>query len=234
MTEVLEQNEFPCVACNSADVERAWELMTADKDKNWVAVQIAPAVRVAIGEWFGMSRGEDGIGKVVSVLRGIGADIVIDTAVAEDSVTLMEVAKLRERKEQGEKFPLLSSRCVAFLQLMKEKYPEVEISDIPTASSVSADVLKEVCRPQAENKKMYVISIEPCKAAKAQDGVDLVLTTEELAQILDETGVNLRLVRKGVLDMPFGASSGSGYLGGKSGGSAEAITRCLLADKSDA
>ncbi len=228
-----EQNEFPCTNCENADIERAWELMTADKEKNWVAVQISPAVRVAIGEWFGMSHGEDAIGKVVSVLKGIGADAVVDTAIAEDAVTLAETERLRARKKRGEKFPLLSSRCTAFLQFMQEKYPETEISEIPAPGAINASVLKETYRAQAGKKKMYVISVEPCKSAKASRNADLILTTEELVQILDETGVNLRVSRKSVLDMPFGMGAGGGYLCGKSGGSAESVARCLLADKSE-
>ena len=75
--------------CENVALENAWKILTASKQRTFVAVQISPAVRVAIGEKFGLSRGEDAAGKIVSALELLGADVVVDTAVAFDAITLI-------------------------------------------------------------------------------------------------------------------------------------------------
>lgn len=206
-------------------------LFWLNKDENFVAVQISPASRVAIGEYFGLSHGEDGIGKVAAVLRELGADAVVDTAIAEDAVTILETKKLLANKADNQGKTLISSRCAAFVQMAKEKYPSLCVSDVPATASVCGALLKEFYKEQT-GKRVYVIAVEPCFANKNLSGADLILTTEELVSILAETEINLRLEKNEALDEPFGTGSGSGYICGVSGGVAEGIARCLSEDKS--
>jgi len=213
------------------DVEKAWALFCVDKKENFVVVQISPASRVALGDYFGLSRGEDGIGKVTAILRELGVDAVVDTAIAEDAVAILETKKLLANKNNREEKALFASRCAAFVAEAKEKYPTLCVSQIPATTTICGALLKEFYREQT-GKSVRVIAIEPCYANKTLGGVDLVLTTEELVSILAETEVNLRLSRKDALDAPFGTCSGSGYVCAMSGGVADSIARCLSADKS--
>lgn len=216
-----------------SETEKASTLFWLNKEESFIAVQIAPSSRAAIGEYFGLSHSEDGIGKVAAVLRELGADAVVDTAIAEDAVTILETKKLISHKKNGENTPLFSSRCAAFAETAKEKFPSLCVSDLPATASVCGALLKEFYKEQT-GKQVYVIAVEPCLAHKNLPNVDLVLTTEELVSVLAETNANLRLEKKEALDTPFGESSGSGYICGISGGIADGIARCLSADKSQA
>ena len=87
--------------CGNIAVENAWKVLSASKKRTFVAVQVSPAVRVSIGEAFGLYRGEDGIGKLAAVLKALGADTVVDTSVVSDALTLMKVKQLKANKEAG-------------------------------------------------------------------------------------------------------------------------------------
>ena len=76
------------------DLKKAWALLCADKKENFIVVQMSPASRVAIGDYFGLSQGEDGIGKATAILHKLGVDAVVDTAIAEDAVVILETKKL--------------------------------------------------------------------------------------------------------------------------------------------
>ena len=218
-----------CKTCEACAVEKTLELLSLDKDEAWVVAEIAPAARIAVGEWFGLARGEDGIGKVVTALKALGVDAVVNTSIAEDAITVIETKKLRERKEAGEALPLFSSRCDAWTAYAKSVYPDLAVSEVPSATVVCGKLLKEHYA-KVTGKAVYVIAVEPCNAKKSAE-VDLVLNTDELAALLNETGLNLRLLKKEALDAPFGAGSGSGYICGMSGGVAESIARNLGEDK---
>ena len=94
MTDVREVYEM-------TDTQLVEKLFQADKEKVFAVVQVAPAVRVLIGEKFGFARGEDALAKISAALRAMGADAVVDTAIAQDAVTLMQVRAVRAKKEQG-------------------------------------------------------------------------------------------------------------------------------------
>ena len=213
-----------------SDLDKVSTLFWMSKEKNFIVVQISPAARVAIGEYFGLSCGEDGIGKVASILRELGADAVVDTAIAEDAVAILETKKLLTHKKNNTA-PLFASRCAAFVRMAKEKYPNVCVSDLPATATVAGTLLREFYREQT-GKRVFVVAVEPCCANKEVCGADIVLTTEELVSLLAETEINLRLEQKSALDVPFGASSGSAYICATSGGVADSIARCLSADKS--
>ena len=113
MNVEMEQEQMP-------ETDKASTLFWANKASNFVVVQISPASRVAIGEYFGLSHGEDGIGKVTAVLHELGADAVVDTAIAEDAVAILETKKLLAHKKNGAG-TLFASRCTAFMEMAQEK-----------------------------------------------------------------------------------------------------------------
>ena len=215
--------------CENVALENAWKILTASKQRTFVAVQISPAVRVAIGEKFGLSRGEDAAGKIVSALELLGADVVVDTAVAFDAITLIRSKELIANKEAGKGLPLYSSECSAWVEFAKEKYPEIEL--LPTSTTVCAKLLKKYYGEIEEGKPIRVIALEMGKAKKADPGVDVVLTLDELAELIESADFNIRLMKKSPMQTPLGISSGAGYIQAASGGDAEALARCLTADK---
>ncbi|MBE7077482.1 MAG: hypothetical protein E7377_02115, partial [Clostridiales bacterium] len=212
-------------------IENTWKLLTASKERTFVAVQISPAVRVSITEKLGMHRGEDGIGKLVAALTALGADAVVDTAIAADALTLARAQAVSENKRKGGAMPVFSSECSVWTAYAKEKYPEIAAEMLPTATTVCAKMLKRYYGKIYPDRKIRVIALEMGEGKKADLGVDVVLTVDELAELLWETGVNIRLLKKMPLSIPFGGASGGGYIGAASGGDAEAVVRCLLTDK---
>ncbi|MBQ7323593.1 MAG: hypothetical protein IJW96_03420, partial [Clostridia bacterium] len=220
MTELMKEN---------VALENAWKILTASKDRTFVAVQISPAVRVAIGERFGLQRGEDAAGKIVSALELLGADVVVDTSVAFDAITLMRLKTLQENKEEGAGLPLYSSECSAWVAHAKENYPEIQL--LPTATTVCAKLLKKYYSEIKEGKTIRVIALEMCEAKKADPGVDVVLTLDDLATLIESADFNIRLMKKQPMQTPIGISSGASYLVAVSGGDAEALARCLTKDK---
>ncbi len=217
--------------CESEDLEKACLLFSASKKRTFVVVQISPAVRVSIGEYFGFYRGEDAVGKLVSALTLLGADAVVDSAIAFDAVTLMRAKALKQAKENGKGAPMYSSECAKWVEFAKAQYPDVAAGFLPSATSMCAKLVKKYYGKQVGDKKVRVVALEMGDAKKTEAGVDVVLTLQELAELLDATAINVRMMPKTALDMPFGVGSGAGYLAAVSGGDAEALARCFTADK---
>ena len=218
----------------SEEVEKAWAILFADKERTFSVVQISPAVRVSLGEKFGMHSGEDCMGKIATALFAMGADAVVDAAMGADVVALLETQELRARKEKGESKPLFSAKCTAVADYIRAKYPDIDVSSVASENAVSGALLKEYYKKQT-GKTVRIISVEPCKAKKFLANVDTVITADELELMLgevEEVGVSVRTLKKRALDIPFGVASGAAYISEVSGGMSESIVRCLLEDKS--
>ena len=129
--------------CESVDLENACLLLSASKKRNFVAVQVSPAVRVSIGEYFGLYRGEDAVGKVVAALTVLGADVVVDSSIAFDALTLMRAKALQQAKDTGAGLPVFSSECTKWVEFAKAEYPEIAENLLPSATSVCAKLLKK-------------------------------------------------------------------------------------------
>ena len=228
-TEVVE-------AWESNDVEKVWRILCADKKKAFVVVQITPAARIVLGEKFGFARGEDCAPKVVAVLKGLGADAVVDTAIAVDAACLMLANELKVRKEKGEGLPLYSAESPLFVNKIAAEYADSVGQLGVNSSEVCARLLRKHygAAKEACGKKICLISVEACAKKKELPAADVVLTVEELWEILASTEVNLRLGRKEPLDTPLGVASGGAYVCAVSGGFAESVARCLLDDKTRA
>ena len=229
------------------DVEPVWAALS---DRNTrVVAQIAPAVRVAVGDKFGIKKGENTLGRLVAALRRIGFDEVYDTNFGADLTVMEESKELVERLESGENLPLFTSCCPAWVKFCENRYPEFRknISTCRSPQAMFGALLKEEARMNAEKdkaegrepKKTVVVSIMPCTAKKAEikrpehftDGeqdVDYVLTTTEITRMIQEAGIDLAQVQPEALDMPFGLSSGAGAIFGVTGGVTEAVLRRLM------
>ncbi len=252
--------ETDCVGCGQCravcptgaisirqNVEPVWAAL-ADKNIRVVA-QIAPAVRVAVGDKFGIKKGENTLGRLVAALRRIGFDEVYDTNFGADLTVMEESKELVERLESGENLPLFTSCCPAWVKFCENRYPEFRknISTCRSPQEMFGALLKEEARMNAakdreegrEPKKTMVVSIMPCTAKKAEitrpehftDGeqnVDYVLTTTEITRMIQEAGIDLAQIQPEALDMPFGLASGAGAIFGVTGGVTEAVLRRLV------
>ena len=228
------------------DIAPVWTAL-ADKD-TCVIAQIAPAVRVAIGDKFGIPKGENTLGRLVAALRMIGFDEIYDTNFGADLTVMEESKELVERLESGENLPLFTSCCPAWVKFCENRYPQFR-KNLATCRSPQAmfgALLKEEARTEekkaaqegTKNRKTVVISIMPCTAKKAEikrpehftegkQDVDYVLTTTEVTRMIQEAGIDLSRIEPEALDMPFGLSSGAGAIFGVTGGVTEAVLRRL-------
>lgn len=229
------------------EIDRAWDAIY-DPTKR-VVVQIAPAVRVALGEEFGLPAGENVMGKIAASLRKMGFDHIYDTNLSADLTVTEEAAEFvkRIKKGQTKEFPLFTSCCPAWVRYMETKHPELMqyVSSCKSPMQMFGAVIKEYYREQDEmdDRQTFMIAIMPCTAKKAEaareefirEGVpdiDLVLTTSELCQMIKETGIKFNDQEPEASDMPFSLYSGGGAIFGVTGGVTEAVIRHVMDDKS--
>ncbi len=245
--------ETDCVGCGQCrvvcptgaitikhNIHPVWEAL-ADPNIR-VVVQIAPAVRVAIGDKFGIPKGENSLGKLVAALRRMGFDEIYDTNFGADLTVIEESKELLERLESGENLPLFTSCCPGWVKFVENKHPELKnnLSTCRSPQQMFGALLKEDARlNEVDKRKLMVVSIMPCTAKKAEilrpdsftDGeqdVDFVLTTNEVTRMIREAGIDLAQMPSEALDMPFGLSSGAAAIFGVTGGVTEAVLRRLI------
>lgn len=220
------------------NIDAVWEAL-ADKD-TLVIAQIAPAVRVATGEAFGLPKGENVMGKLVGVLHRMGFDEVYDTAYGADLTVMEESREFMERLAAGEKLPLFTSCCPAWVKFCETRYPEFasNLSSCRSPQQMFGAVAREYYKNPENNsgKKVVSVSIMPCTAKKEEilrpesktDGIqdiDYVLTTSELISMIKRVGIVFDQVEIEAADVPFGIGSGAGVIFGVTGGVTEAVLR---------
>ena len=228
------------------ETDKFWNLVF-DKNKRVVA-QIAPAVRVALGEEFGLEPGDITIGKIVAALKKMGVDEVYDTAFGADMTVVEEGREFIERFSEGKNLPLFTSCCPGWVKFAENRFPDMldNISTCKSPQQMFGSVIREYYKEKdrEEGKETVVVSIMPCTAKKAEvareefkvDGVrdvELVITTQELAMLIKEAGIVFDELEEEAFDMPFGLASGAGVIFGSTGGVAEAVVTSLLEDKPD-
>ena len=222
-----------------SDIDRAWELIN-DKNKK-TAVQMAPSVRVALGEEFGLKAGENVIGKLNAALRQLGFDLVFDTNFSADLTIMEEASEFISRLTKGENLPLFTSCCPAWVRYLETQHPDMlkHLSTCKSPQGMLSPVIKELVPKHFDGytkENLYVVSIMPCTAKKAEavrgqlysNGraqTDVVLTTQEIARMLKSAGINLATITPEANDSPFGQYTGAGTIFGASGGVAEAAVR---------
>ena len=230
------------IRSNRTDV---WDALS---DKNVrVVAQIAPSVRVAVGEHFGLPKGKSAMGRIVNALRKMGFDEVYDTNFSADLTIMEESAEFLKRVETGGTLPLLTSCCPAWVKFITDQYKEFipNLSTCRSPQGMLSAVLKEYFRKpeNAKGKKTIVVSIMPCTAKKyeanrknsytyGEKDTDIVITTTELIRMIKEYGLDLSKLEPEACDMPFGYGSGGGVIFGVTGGVTEAVIRRLTPDHS--
>lgn len=217
--------------------------------KRLVVAQIAPAVRVAIGEAFGFEAGENVEKKLVSALKTIGFDYVFDTAWAADITIMEEASEFQERLERfyaedpTVRLPILTSCCPAWVKFIEQNYPDM--LDVPSTvkspMQIFSTIAKDIWAKELgyEREKVTVVGIMPCLAKKYEAArfefsrgdnydTDYVISTRELIRIFKETGIDLKELEDVEFDNPLGQYSGAGIIFGRTGGVIEAATRSTI------
>lgn len=244
-----------CVACGQCRVvcptgaitiknetNKVWDAIF-DKNKK-VCAQIAPAVRVALGEEFGYDPGEVTLGKIVTAMKLLGFDEVYDTSLAADLTVMEESKEFVDRLENDGKLPLFTSCCPAWVKFVENSHSDLieNVSTCKSPQQMFGTIIKKYAKEvDADERDVYMVSVMPCTAKKMEAGrsefvhdedpeVDVVITTEELIMMIKEMGIKFRELDESSLDMPFGMASGAGVIFGSSGGVAEAVLRKIIAD----
>lgn len=243
--------EVECVGCGQCasvcptgalapkpEIDEVWAAL-GDPQKLVVA-QVAPAVRVGLGEMFGLPAGQAVTGQMVAALKRLGFDEVYDTSFAADLTVIEEGTEFLARKAKGERLPLFTSCCPAWVRFAEQDYPELlpNLSTCRSPQQMFGSLVREILPAQRgiAKKDLVVVSIMPCTAKKlearreelAQDGardVDFVLTTQELGRMIEASGLRFAQLPPESFDMPFGFTTGAGVLFGNSGGVSEAVLR---------
>lgn len=213
-----------------------------------VVAQIAPAVRVAIGEAFGYEPGENLEKKLVAALKKIGVDYVFDTSWAADLTIMEEATEFQHRLEKfynGDevKLPILTSCCPAWIKFFEQSYPDM--LDVPSTVKSPMEIFSTVTKDLwAKNlgltrEQVSVVAIMPCLAKKYEASreefsrgdnydTDFVITTRELIKIFKQSNVDLKDMEDENFDNPLGEYSGAGIIFGRTGGVIEATTRTTI------
>ncbi|HPU23383.1 MAG TPA: NADH-dependent [FeFe] hydrogenase, group A6 [Candidatus Kapabacteria bacterium] len=221
-----------------SEVAEVWKAIE-DKSKVVVA-QIAPAVRVAIGEEFGYKSGTIVTGQLIAALKMLGFDKVFDSSFTADLTVIEEANEFIERKTNNENLPLFTSCCPAWVKYVEQYFPEYlhNLSTCRSPQQMFGSIAKSIL-PDLLGKKredIVVVSIMPCTAKKVEarrpefttDGVqdvDYVLTTQELANMIKQVGIKFENLSPEAFDLPLGFKTGAGVLFGNSGGVSEAVLR---------
>ncbi len=214
-----------------------------------VITQMAPAVRVAIGEAFGFEPGTNVENKIASGLRNIGVDYVFDTTWAADLTIMEEATEFEQRLlqhlegDQDVKLPILTSCCPAWVKFIEQNY--ADMLDVPSSvkspMQIFATVAKDIWAKEKgiERDRLISVAIMPCVAKKYEASrpefsrglnydVDYVITTRELIKIFEDSKVNLSEIEDSYIDSIMGEYSGAGIIFGRTGGVIEAATRTTV------
>ena len=226
-----------------SDEESVWDAL-GDPNVRVVA-QIAPAVRVAVGDAFGLPKGKSVMGKIVNVLHRMGFDEVYDTTFSADLTIIEETAEFLDRVKNGGKLPLLTSCCPAWVKFVGDQFPEYQdnVSTCRSPQGMMSSVVKEYFRDpeNGQGKKTVMVSFMPCTAkkmeanrpnsyTKEEKDTDYVITTTELIKMIRMTGIDFASLEPESSDIPFGFGSGGGVIFGVTGGVTEAVIRRLAPD----
>lgn len=221
-----------------SDIPQVWRALA--NPRRHVVVQVAPAVRVAIGEMFGMEPGTITTGKVVTALRRLGFDAVFDTNFGADLTIMEEARELAHRLNHNGVLPMLTSCCPAWVTFIEHQFPE--LLDIPSTCKsphiMLGAIIKTYYLKQLDilPRRLKVVSIMPCVAKKAEsvrpelskddlNNVDYVLSTREFGRMIKEAGIDFANLEDGEFDSLLGESTGAAAIFGTTGGVIEAATR---------
>lgn len=221
-------------------IQETWAALFDPTKK--VVVQIAPAIRAAIGEEFDMPLGTPVVGKLVAGLRQMGFDAVFDTSWGADLTVLEEANEIIERVTTNENLPILTSCCPGWINFVKYQFPGLKYmpSTCKSPQQMTGTIAKTfyAAKIGVKPEDLIVISVMPCLAKKYEANqphhqtngvrdVDYVITTRELSKMLKEAGVDLRYMPDEEFDSPLGEATGAGVIFGATGGVLEAALRTV-------
>lgn len=210
-------------------------------DSKIVIVQTAPAVRVALGESFGMEPGTVVTGQMVTALRSLGFDYVFDTDFAADVTAIEEAHEIVDRIENNGRLPIITSCCPSWVNFIETNFPE--LLDIPSTCKSPHEMFGSIAKSyfaekiNVDPKDIVVVSVMPCVAkkyeskrpelvnSKGYSDVDHVITTRELAEMIRDMSLSLADLDPSDFDNLMGESTGAGVIFGSTGGVLESALR---------
>ena len=222
------------------DTQKVWDAL--HNPKKHVIVQVAPSVRVALGDGFGMAKASIVTGKMVSALRIIGFDRVFDTNFSADVTIMEEGHELLDRIKNGGKLPMITSCSPGWITYIEKHHSDL-LDHLSTAKSpqqifgaLSKSYYSQVSGIDPED--IVTVSVMPCVAKKYEaarpemeaDGVrdvDIVITTRELTKMIKYVGLDFPNLPESNFDSPLGIGSGAGAIFGVTGGVMEAALRTV-------
>ena len=230
--------------CPPASITEVYEYQAVrdaikDSDKI-VIVSTSPSVRVALGEEFGMSKGAFVQGKMVALLRALGADYVLDTNFGADLTIVEEANELVERIKNNGVLPMITSCSPGWVKFCEFYYPDMinHLSSCKSPQQMAGAVIKTYYAEKSgiDPKDIVSVSVMPCTAKKFEIGrddqsaagvpdVDIAITTRELSRMIMRAGLNFTALPDEEFDSPLGDDTGAAVIFGATGGVMEAALR---------
>lgn len=246
-----ELGSVSCVACGQciancptgalSEKDSCDEVLSAINDPaKHVVVQTAPAVRATLGECFGLPIGTNVKGKMVAALRRLGFDKVFDTDFGADLTIMEEATEFLERVKNGGTLPLITSCSPGWVKFCEAYYPELlpNVSSCKSPQQMTGAIIKTwyAEKNSIDPKDIVVVSVMPCTAKKFEisredqsasgfPDTDIVLTTRELAKLINRAHIDFNLLKDEEFDPILGVSTGAGAIFGATGGVMEAALR---------
>lgn len=216
------------------NTKEVWKYLSDPKVK--VSVQIAPAVRLGVGEAFGIPPHQNTFGRLVAALRRIGFAEVYDTNTAADMTIIQEATELLERLKTKPDMPLFTSCCPAWINFVEKNHPEM----MPHVSTTKSPMQIFAGTYEKEGRENIIRgAIMPCTAKKFESGrseftknntrdVRFVLSTQEVIRMIKQSGIDYKSIEPAAVEGKWGMSTGAGQIFGVSGGVMEAALRYAL------
>lgn len=196
-------------------------------------VYTSPAVRVSLGDAFGLGKGEMVTGKMVSSLRQLGFKYVLDTTFGADLTVMEEASELIHRLKKKQNLPMFTSCCPSWVKYCEINYPELlpNLSTCKSPISMQGAIVKEyfIKEKNLKAEDVFTVAITPCTAKKYEVkrpeliGTDLVITTMELCDLIKENHLEFKDLPESNYDELIGSSAG--LIFGNTGGVTEATLR---------
>ena len=219
-------------------IDKVWEAL--DDPDTHVAVQMAPSIRVSLGEEFGFQPGELTVKKIYAALRKLGFDAVFDTNFTADLTIVEEAWELVERVKDSKPLPQLTSCCPGWIKFMEDNYPDLMeyVSTCKSPQQMMGALIKTYYAKEVNINPENIVSVSvmPCTAKKFEaereemrdsgyKDVDYVLTTRELAKMIREVGIDFKNLEEEEADSILGLYTGAATIFGATGGVMEAALR---------